>query len=116
MLFYKILASTIHGKQKKVIKNSKFKISATTWNGNFELVDESYSVLDIQNYFEYIIKKREKVNDNQSTRRYILKVENRVTFKIKAGHYLQLLMLETKLPRSTISKGNEDGNSENCLV
>ena len=33
-----------------------FKISAPTWNENFELPDGSYSVSDIQDYFEYILK------------------------------------------------------------
>ena len=37
--------------------NNKFKISAPTWNNQFSLPDESYSVSDIQNIFEYIIKK-----------------------------------------------------------
>ena len=32
--------------------NNKFKISAPTWNGKFELPDGSYSVSDIQDYFE----------------------------------------------------------------
>ena len=42
---------------KKSCKNNKFKISAPTWNEEFELPDGSYSVLDIQDYFEYIFKK-----------------------------------------------------------
>ena len=37
--------------------NNKFKISASTWNEEFELPDGSYSVSDIQDYFEYIMKK-----------------------------------------------------------
>ena len=37
--------------------NNKFKISAPTWNDEFNLLDGSYSVPDIQHYFEYIIKK-----------------------------------------------------------
>ena len=37
--------------------NNKFKISALTWNDEFELPDGSYSVSDIQDYFEYILKK-----------------------------------------------------------
>ena len=39
------------------LKNNKFKISAPTWNQKFELLDGSYSVSDIQDYFEYISKK-----------------------------------------------------------
>ena len=35
-------------------KNKKFKISAPTWNEEFELLDGSYSIPDIQDYFEYI--------------------------------------------------------------
>ena len=41
-------------------KNNKFEISALTWNEEFELPDGSYSVSDIQDYYEYIFKKMEK--------------------------------------------------------
>ena len=41
----------------KSSNNNKFKISAPTWNDKFELPDGSYSVSDIQVYFEYILKK-----------------------------------------------------------
>ena len=45
---------------------------------------------------------------------YVNKIENRVTFKIKRGHYLELLMAETmKLLGSTKSKINKDKNDEN---
>ena len=58
MLLYQILASTIQGKKiKKSYKNNKFKISAPIWNEKFELPDVSYSVSDIQDYFNYILKK-----------------------------------------------------------
>ena len=57
-MLYQILVFVIHGKmQKKSYKNNKFKISAPTWNGEFELPDGSYSISDIQDYFEYILKK-----------------------------------------------------------
>ena len=42
---------------KKSYKNNKFKRSAPTWNEEFELPDGSYSISDIQDYFEYILKK-----------------------------------------------------------
>ena len=45
---------------KKSHKNNKFKISALTWNEEFELTDGSYSVSNIQDYFEYILKNMEK--------------------------------------------------------
>ena len=57
---------------KTSYKNSKFKASAPT----FELPDGSYSVSDIQDYFEYIFKNMEK-------RLCINKMEKRITFKIK---------------------------------
>ena len=40
---------------KKSYKNNKFKISTLTWEKEFELSDVSYSVSDIQDYFEYIL-------------------------------------------------------------
>ena len=37
-------------------KNRKIKTVAPIWNGEFELLDGSYSVLDIQDYIKHIIK------------------------------------------------------------
>ena len=51
-------------KLKSVYRNNKFKISAPTGNDEFDLLDGSYSVSDIQDYFEYIIKKHETIADN----------------------------------------------------
>ena len=73
---------------KKSYKNNKFKISALTWNEEFELSDGSYSVSNIQDYFKYILKKYETVADNLSIRIYINKLEDRITFKKKTGYYL----------------------------
>ena len=42
---------------KSKYSNNKFKISAPTWNDKFDLPDGSYSISDIQDYFEFIIKK-----------------------------------------------------------
>ena len=97
--------------------NNKFKISAPRWNEEFELPDGSYSVSDIQDYFEYILKKHSESVDNPSIRIYVNKIENIVTFKIKSGYYLELLTLETmKLLGGTVSKINEDKNGEMCLI
>ena len=41
---------------KKSYKNNKFEISSRTWNEELEFSDGSYSVPDIQNYFNYILK------------------------------------------------------------
>ena len=50
---------------------------------------------DIQKYFEHIIKIHETVTDNRTIRIYVNDIENRITFKIKTGYYLQLLTPET---------------------
>ena len=42
---------------KSSYNNNRFKISSPTWNDKFELPDGLYSVSDIQDYFEYILKK-----------------------------------------------------------
>ena len=42
------------GNIKNPYNNNKFKTSAPTWNDKFELPDQSYSISDIQDYFEYI--------------------------------------------------------------
>ena len=39
---------------KSSCNNNKFKISAPTWTDKFEMPDGSFSVSDIQDYFEYI--------------------------------------------------------------
>ena len=77
---------------KSSYNNNKFKISAPTWNDKLELPDGSYSVSNIQDYFEYILKKN---IDNPSIRIYGNKTENRITCKIKTGYNLELLTPET---------------------
>ena len=87
---------------------NKFKIFAPTWNDKFELPDGSYSISNIQDYFEYIKKKKQGENtDKPSMQIYINKIENRVTFKIQDGYSLELLTSETiKLLGSTENKKN----------
>ena len=82
-------------KHKNFYNSNKFKISAPSCSNEFGLLDESYSVSDIQDYFEYILKKHNKKIDNPSIRIYGDKIENRITFKIKTGYYLELLTPET---------------------
>ena len=47
---------------KKLYKNNKFNISAPTWNEEFELPDGLYSISDVQDYFEYVLKKHGEKN------------------------------------------------------
>ena len=99
---------------KSSYNNNKFKISAPTWNEEFTLPDGSYSVSDIQDYFEYILKKHTENIDKPPTQIYINKIENRITFKIKKGYSLELLTKETmKLLGSTKNKIAKDENREN---
>ena len=101
-------------KNIKRYNNNKFKMSAPTWNEKFELPEGSYSISDIQDYFEYILKKHSERADNPSIRIYGNKIENRITFKIKSVYYLELLTPETmKLLGSAESKINKDKNGEN---
>ena len=110
MLLYQILVFTIQSSYK----NNKFKISAPTWSDEFELPDGSYSILDIQDYFEYILKKHSESVDDPPIEIFVSKNENRITFKIKNGYYLELLTPETmKLLGSTESKITGEKNGEN---
>ena len=68
---------------------------ALTWNDKFNLPDRSYSVSDIKDYFEYIIKKYETIADNPPVQIYVNKIENRIVFKTKTGYKLELLTEET---------------------
>ena len=51
---------------KSASNNDKFKISAPIWNDEFDLPDGSYSISDIQDYFEYIIKKHKALTENHT--------------------------------------------------
>ena len=54
---------------------------------------------DIQDYFEYILKKHRENTDKPSVQIYVNKIENRLTFKIKYGYSLDLFMSETMIVR-----------------
>ena len=70
-------------KNIKSAYNNKFKISAPTWNDEFELPDGSYSIADIQDNFEIIIRKHETLTENPPIQIYPDKIKNRIVFKIK---------------------------------
>ena len=99
---------------KSSYNNNSFKISAPTWPEKFKLPDGSYLISDIQDYFEFILKKHSESVDNPSIKIYVNKIEKRVIFKIKNGCYLELLTPDTmKLLGSTESKITKDKNGEN---
>ena len=106
-MLYQILAFTTHG-------NNKFKISASTWNEEFELLDGLYFISDMQDYFEYILRNHLEKTVNPSMRIYKKKKEKILTFKIKTGYYLERLTPETmKLFGSTKSKITKKENGKN---
>ena len=99
---------------KSSYNNNKFKIYTPTWSDEFELPDGLYSISDIQDYFQYIFKKHSENVDKPSIKIYVNKIENRITFKIKNGYYLELLTPGTmKLLGRTERKITKDNNSEN---
>ena len=66
---------------KSEYDNNKFKISAPTLNDTFDLPDGFYSVSDIQDYFEYIIKKHETIAYNPPVLIYLNKIKNRISLR-----------------------------------
>ena len=79
---------------KSAYNNNKFKISAPTWNDEFDLPDGSYSIADIQDYFEFIIKKHDTLAEIPPVQMYPNKIKNRIIFKVKTGQKLELLSSE----------------------
>ena len=67
---------------KSAYNNNRFKISAPTWNDEFDLPDGLYSIADIQDYFEFIIKKHEILPENPPIKIYPYKIKNRVVNRI----------------------------------
>ena len=92
---------------------SEYNISTPTWNETFNLPDGSYSILDIQDYFEFIIRKHETLTENLSIQIFPNKVINRIVFKIKTGYKLKLLSPETmELFESTNRVVDKDKNGK----
>ena len=75
---------------RKQYKNNKLKILAPTWNDEFELPDGSYSVSDIQDYIEYIIKKHETLLIILPIHVCINRINVRLVFKMKDRYKLEL--------------------------
>ena len=80
---------------RKQYKNNKLRIITPKWTDEFELADCSYSVSDIQDYIEYIIKKHETLTTIPPIHFYINRINNRLMSKIQDGHKLDLQTPET---------------------
>ena len=118
VLLYQTLVLLYMKRHKKVyatITNLKYQLLSGMLNLSYQ-IDHilSYYISDIQNSFEYILKSNEKIGD-LSISIYVNKIENRITFKTKAGYYIELLTPETmKFFGSTKNKTTKDKNGENA--
>ena len=101
---------------KSECNNNKFKILIRTCNDTFDLPDGSYSIADIQDYFEFIIKKHETLTENSAVQVY--PNNNKIVFKIKAGYKLELLTPETMklLGKKNVDKDKDAEVQKNTSI
>ena len=78
-----LLLKTYKKKIRKQCKNNKLEIIAPTQNDEFELADGSFSVSDIQDYTEYIIKKHEILTAIPPIHIYVNRINHRLVFITK---------------------------------
>ena len=77
------------------------------------MLDGTYSVSNIQDYFEYILKEHGVNIDKLSVRIYVNKIESRITFKTKNGRSIELLTPETMKLLGSTKKITKDKNGKN---
>ena len=83
----------------------------------FDLPDVSHSIAEIQDYFEFIIKKHKTLTKNPPVQIYPNKIKNIIVFKIKTGYKLELLISETmKLLGGTKKDVDKDKDGENRVI
>ena len=92
---------------KSEYNNNTLKLLAPTWNDTFDLPDGSYSIADIQDYFEFVIKKHETLTENLPVQIYQNKIKNRIVFK--TDYKLDLLTPETMKLLGSTKKGVHKG-------
>ena len=68
-----------------------------TWYDDFDLLDVSYSVSEIHDYFGYIIKNHETIANIPPVQIYTNKIKDSIVFKIKTDYKLELISPETLL-------------------
>ena len=84
-------------------------------NDTFDLPDGSYSIADIQNYFEFIIKKHETLTENPPVQIYPNKIKSGIVFKIKTGSKLGSLTPE-KMKSLGSTKKDVDKDKDEEIV
>ena len=75
---------------RKKYRNNKLKIITPKCDDEFELPDGSYSVSDIQDYIDHIIKKHETLTTIPPIHVYINRINNRLLSKTKDGYKPEL--------------------------
>ena len=65
---------------KSEYNNNKSKSSSPAWNDTFDLPDSSYSISNIQDDFEFTIKKYETLTENQPIQIHLNEIKNRIAF------------------------------------
>ena len=80
---------------KSLYNNNKFKNSPPSWNDEFDLPDGTFSIADIQDYIEFIIKNIGLQLKILLYKFYSKKIKNKILFKVKTGYKLELLSSET---------------------
>ena len=66
-----------------------------TWDDTLDLPHGSYSIVNIQDYFEIIIKKKKNFTENLIVQTFLNKIKTRIVFKIKTSYKLESLIPET---------------------
>ena len=66
---------------------------------------------DIQDYFEYILKKHRENTDNPLVKIYVNKIEYRITFRVKNGYSIETM----KLLGNNKNKITKHKNGKNAL-
>ena len=95
MLLYQILAFTIHGNIQELHKRTislKYLLQHEIINWNYLMNDVLYLIF---HDFWVHHEKYKTVTDNPPVKIYVNKIENKITFKINSGYYLELWTPET---------------------
>lgn len=79
---------------KKSYKHNEFEISGPTWDEEFELPNGSYFVLDVQSYFDYVVKKHETLTDSPPIQIYVNRIENGINYELRLDTILRFPCLK----------------------
>ena len=84
-------------------------------NDEFDLLNGSYSALDIEDYFECIIRNHETIADNSPPQIYTNKIKTRIAFNIKTDYEIELFSSETmSLLKITNKDVDQDRDGDMC--